>query len=171
MAKKDDYEVGYGKPPKRNQFQRGQSGNPSGTKKVAADGLYELSLKEGKRRRHLELGGKKVTLTQWEIVIKKLWAKAMNGDVKAFQIIQGIEANARAAGIDQQDRTIQVTIDFEEPPVMRPCVCELRDILKAERESYESCGLKPPVHDVEATLREAMTSALKCKNCGESLAD
>ena len=28
-----DYEVGYGKPPKKHQFKRGQSGNPKGRKK------------------------------------------------------------------------------------------------------------------------------------------
>ena len=27
---RDDYEVGYGKPPTRTQFQRGRSGNPKG---------------------------------------------------------------------------------------------------------------------------------------------
>lgn len=26
----DDYEVGYGRPPKHGQFQKGKSGNPSG---------------------------------------------------------------------------------------------------------------------------------------------
>ena len=33
MAKKKDYEVGYGRPPKKSQFRKGQSGNPSGRPK------------------------------------------------------------------------------------------------------------------------------------------
>jgi Family of unknown function (DUF5681) len=32
-----DYEVGYGKPPKATQFQRGVSGNPKGRPKKAMD--------------------------------------------------------------------------------------------------------------------------------------
>src|SRR5262245_37056540 len=32
-AGKDDYEVGYGKPPKHGQFKPGQSGNPGGRRK------------------------------------------------------------------------------------------------------------------------------------------
>jgi len=31
--KPDDYEVGYGKPPKHGQFKPGQSGNPKGRPK------------------------------------------------------------------------------------------------------------------------------------------
>ena|SRR5437868_14511965 len=33
----DDYEVGYGKPPKNSQFQKGVSGNPTGRPKKARD--------------------------------------------------------------------------------------------------------------------------------------
>lgn len=32
---KKDYEVGYGKPPKRTRFKKGQSGNPKGRPKGA----------------------------------------------------------------------------------------------------------------------------------------
>jgi len=33
----DDYEVGYGKPPKKSQFPKGTSGNPTGRPKKARD--------------------------------------------------------------------------------------------------------------------------------------
>jgi Family of unknown function (DUF5681) len=32
-----DYEVGYGKPPKTSQFKKGESGNPSGRPKKPTD--------------------------------------------------------------------------------------------------------------------------------------
>ena len=35
--KRTDDEVGYGKPPKNKQFQKGVSGNPTGRPKKAAD--------------------------------------------------------------------------------------------------------------------------------------
>lgn len=33
MGKKDDDRVGYKRPPKKNQFKKGQSGNPKGRPK------------------------------------------------------------------------------------------------------------------------------------------
>ena len=38
----DDYEVGYGKPPKNTQFRKGVSGNPRGRPKKSLDFDHEL---------------------------------------------------------------------------------------------------------------------------------
>jgi hypothetical protein len=44
MENSDDDQVGYGKPPKRNQFKKGQSGNPSGRPKKPKS--FERSMTE-----------------------------------------------------------------------------------------------------------------------------
>jgi hypothetical protein len=38
----DDYEIGYGKPPKSGQFKKGISGNPSGRPKKPTDSVSVL---------------------------------------------------------------------------------------------------------------------------------
>ena len=78
-----DYDIGYGKPPKKGQFKPGQSGNPKGRPKgsksfstVLRDELGGfLTVKEG---------GKTRRVTKLEAVTKRLISKAMNGDPRAM---------------------------------------------------------------------------------------
>ena len=80
----DDYEVGYGKPPKKHQFKPGQSGNrngrPKGMKNLKTDIAEEASemieIKENGRHRKV---------SKQRAMIKSLYAKAIKGDVRASE--------------------------------------------------------------------------------------
>ena len=85
------YEVGYGKPPKKSQFQKGQSGNPSGRPKAVAsnDGLTDDTVKDVSRalRRKVRFTDRGVVkkMTVLEASISKQVHKAVvDGDPKAF---------------------------------------------------------------------------------------
>jgi hypothetical protein len=85
----DDYQVGYGKPPRHTQFKRGQSGNPrgrpSGSKNLATlvtEALNEpvIIAEDGGRRR----------ISKREAIIKQLVNRSAKADWRAITILLNI---------------------------------------------------------------------------------
>lgn len=82
----DDYDVGFGKPPKDTQFRKGRSGNPrgrpKGTKNLKTDLTEELqeliSVREGNTRK---------TISKQRAMLKSLIAKAVHGDTRAVNTV------------------------------------------------------------------------------------
>ena len=109
---KDDYAVGYAKPPKSGQFKPGQSGNPKGrpkgVKNLKTDLLEELQgtvpVKQGGKTRHL---------TRQRAMVKSMVRKAILGDPRATHLVVSMMANLMTddasngkADLSQTDRDI-----------------------------------------------------------------
>src|ERR1700732_537692 len=84
--KDGDYEVGFGKPPKRTQFQKGRSGNPKGRRRgsrnastLLDEALNELAIvtENGRRKR----------VTKLDAIMKQLVNRAAQGDHRATQLL------------------------------------------------------------------------------------
>jgi hypothetical protein len=78
--------VGYKHPPKKHQFQRGQSGNPAGKPKGAR------SFKSDLRDELNELvpitdGGREIEVSKQRLLIKRLVASAIEGDARAIATV------------------------------------------------------------------------------------
>ena len=82
----DDYEVGYGKPPRHTRFQKGRSGNPRGRppgaknfKTLLSDALNEpvVVTENGGRRK----------ITKREAIIKQLVNQSATADWRAIKIL------------------------------------------------------------------------------------
>ena len=82
----DGYEVGYGKPPKNTQFQKGVSGNPSGRPKKALDFDSELFREGGSFITIIENGQPK-RVTKIEGLAKLSYNKAMTGSTRDRQFV------------------------------------------------------------------------------------
>ncbi|WP_279248899.1 DUF5681 domain-containing protein [Candidatus Marimicrobium litorale] len=82
----DDYEVGYGKPPKHSQFKPGKSGNPKGrpnrTRNFKTDLQEELQAKVT-----VTEGGQTQTISRQQAMIKRTIEKALKGDLRAVQLL------------------------------------------------------------------------------------
>ena len=82
----EDYEVGYGRPPRHTRFQPGQSGNPrgrpKGTKNLKTDLVEELGerilVREGNQSRQV---------SKQRAVVKTLVAKTLKGDARAAGLL------------------------------------------------------------------------------------
>ena len=100
MTKPKQYKVGYGKPPKHTQFKSGESGNPEGRPKgirnLNTDLEEELSVKI-----LVTEGGAQHETTKQRAMLKSLFAKSLNGDVRAssvlINLILGLEQTRIAA--------------------------------------------------------------------------
>lgn len=79
----DDYEVGYGKPPKHSQFRKGQSGNPKGRPKGSRNFSTDLKATLAERVR-VTKGGKAMTVSTQLATLLRLREKALAGDERAL---------------------------------------------------------------------------------------
>jgi Family of unknown function (DUF5681) len=97
----EDYEVGYGKPPKNGQFKKGVSGNPSGRPKKPSDFASQLK-KELDSELIITEKGKRKVMKKSELVAKQLVNKAAAGSVPATRLLVDLKQRAEERTAEQQ---------------------------------------------------------------------
>jgi len=101
--KTEDYEVGYGKPPKHTQFKKGQSGNKRGRPKGANNFKTDL-MKTLKAQVPVIENGRQRTVSTQLATLMRLREKALKGDEKALGrlLAFAVTFNNEEAGSDAQ---------------------------------------------------------------------
>jgi hypothetical protein len=79
----DDYDVGYGRPPKSGQFRKGHSGNADG-RRVEQDSFASVLREELASEIVMKIGDRKVKATVLRGVTRLLIQSALAGDKKAI---------------------------------------------------------------------------------------
>jgi hypothetical protein len=82
----NDDTVGYGKPPRRTQFKKGQSGNPTGRAKGSKN-LPTLLMKTLNELVAVTENGQRRKISKLEAMMKQLVNKAAAGEPKATQLL------------------------------------------------------------------------------------
>jgi hypothetical protein len=114
MADHDDYEVGYGKPPKQTRFAKGQSGNPRGRPKGAKN-VANILAKTSRELVTVTKGGRIVKMCRLEAGLEQLANKAASGDLRAIrELMYWLRIYADA----EQVSPPMLALDEKEKPVM-----------------------------------------------------
>jgi hypothetical protein len=82
----DDYEVGYGKPPKHRQFRPGQSGNPAGRRKGLRNLMTDVQSTLATPVQVTE-GGRRRTRSTQQGVLLVLREMALHGQARAIELM------------------------------------------------------------------------------------
>jgi Family of unknown function (DUF5681) len=86
MSQDNEYKVGYRKPPKESQFQKGKSGNSSGRPK-RDPGIAAVFRKVSKQKVTVNGRSGQQFITKLEASMTQLANKAASGDLKALKIL------------------------------------------------------------------------------------
>jgi len=95
------YEVGYGKPPKANQFRRGRTGNPRG-KKLGEENMISAFKRHVQKRVKINDGNRIYTTTLAEAVILKNYNAALQKNPLAMSNMFRL-AEASGEFVDRAD--------------------------------------------------------------------
>jgi len=82
----DKYEVGYKRPPKHSQFKAGSSGNPKG-RPTGSKNLRTVVNDTLNEKIQITQNGRTSTATIMEAILKRVANKALNGDMRAADLL------------------------------------------------------------------------------------
>jgi hypothetical protein len=98
------YEVGYGRPPIKYQFQPGMSGNPTGRNK-GVKSLNQEVADALSQRVAITQNGKRKTITKLQAALTQAFNKAAQGDAKMTKLMFDLARQS------DQDEALKAVLD------------------------------------------------------------
>jgi Family of unknown function (DUF5681) len=91
----DDDDVGYGRPPKKTRWKKGQSGNPRRRYPARSKSTVELIDKFFLRPVEVTLDGETEHVPTLEAIVIQLWLKGVSGNQRALRVLLKYQEFAR----------------------------------------------------------------------------
>lgn len=134
--KPGNYKVGYKKPPKEHQFQKGQpSANPRGRKKKSRNFAILLN-KALQEPVTITKNGAKKKMTAQEAIVLAMIVNAMKGNDRAIERIFKLFPEQTPAELAKQNQaTIDRALDAMDDEELRILLDGLNSVIAAEKES------------------------------------
>jgi hypothetical protein len=116
--RKRDYEIGYGRPPKGNQFKKGQSGNPSGRRRYSETGrAQQLIRQELYRTITVREGSKVIRMPAVRAILRKQILLAAQGNVSAMkEVLKALRLIEAAENVQPTHLTHEEALDMLDQP-------------------------------------------------------
>lgn len=129
---KDSDKTGYRRPPVAHRFRPGISGNPAGRPKKTPT-AQDLIEREARRLVKIKTPDGIVSIGKLEAVIRRLYAKAMEGDLAAMRLI--VQQTVPAA-IGNQDADYAEPVDPADisDDALRRMLARFADVMSDEAE-------------------------------------
>jgi len=99
------YEIGRGRPPKANQWKKGESANPGGRSSPRPTDLLEMIDKLLLTSVKITIDGVSKRVTTLEAILEQLWSKGIAGDRRAMAVY----IRCRDLAPQVADGTVQIT--------------------------------------------------------------
>jgi hypothetical protein len=94
----EEYEVGYGRPPKQTRWRKGQSGNPNRIRKRLPKPVVEMIDEFFVDEIKIVEKGISRRVTNFEVIVLQLWNKVMAGNKRAMKVLLKYKEFAASRG-------------------------------------------------------------------------
>ncbi len=133
---KDNYDIGYGKPPKSGQFKPGESGNPRGRPK-GQKSVSTLIDEVMRKKVRIREGGKVKKVSQVEALLRRVLRDGLKGNAKATdQVIKLLQMGQTLSQYEEGASDIADTDTASDIAALQKLL-EMHGVILDDEESQE----------------------------------